>query len=264
MKKSEALKILGLSEGATDDEVKQAHRKLVIAHHPDKFALDSKERAEAEEFTKRINEARDVLVNRSWTPEYDPRRDPRPYANPYARPSDGPRGAGSGQGDPFADWPFSQGGTTYVWTPGGGARSAGDGSDPFDPFSPFRAASAPRKTPQQLFDEARAALGREAGVVTAKATVLVVLALAGSLATGLFVYVVVSFVYGLWKRFGSCLIGLLLPLAFVMLPFVLVIAPKQGAVTVGLALFFLLAVLFDVLNLRALASAYRSARQAAA
>ena len=88
MKKSEALKILGLADGATDDEVKQAHRKLVIAHHPDKFALDSDERAHAEELTKRINEARDVLLDRSWTPEFDPRRDPRPYANPYAPPSD--------------------------------------------------------------------------------------------------------------------------------------------------------------------------------
>ena len=78
MKKSEALNILGLSDGATDDEVKRAHRKLVVAHHPDKFVLDSKERAAAEELTKRINEARDVLLNRSWTPEFDPRRDPRP------------------------------------------------------------------------------------------------------------------------------------------------------------------------------------------
>ena len=48
MKKSEALKILGLADGASDDEIKKAHRKLVIAHHPDKFPLDSKERAEAE------------------------------------------------------------------------------------------------------------------------------------------------------------------------------------------------------------------------
>ena len=93
MKKSEALNILGLSDGATDDAVKQAHRKLVIEHHPDKFALGSKEREEAEEFTKRINEARDVLLNRSWTPEFDPRRDPRPYANnPYAHPTQNPYG----------------------------------------------------------------------------------------------------------------------------------------------------------------------------
>ncbi|WP_270297258.1 J domain-containing protein, partial [Eggerthella sinensis] len=102
MKKSEALKTLGLSDGATDDEVKQAHRKLVISHHPDKFALDSPERAEAEEFTKRINEARDVLLNRSWTPEFDPRRDPRPYAgNPYA-PSDGRTPTAARGQDPFA------------------------------------------------------------------------------------------------------------------------------------------------------------------
>ena len=40
MKKSEALKILGLADGASDDEIKKAHRKLVIAHHPDKFPLD--------------------------------------------------------------------------------------------------------------------------------------------------------------------------------------------------------------------------------
>ena len=67
MKKSEALKILGLSDGATDDEVKRAHRKLVIAHHPDKFPLGSKEHTDAEELTKRINEARDVLLKGTRT-----------------------------------------------------------------------------------------------------------------------------------------------------------------------------------------------------
>ena len=111
MKKSEALKILGLADGASDDEIKKAHRKLVIAHHPDKFPLDSKEHAEAEELTKQINEARDVLINRSWSPEFDPRRDPRPYAgNPYAHPTGSAgQGGASGQGnpfDPFAGWPF--------------------------------------------------------------------------------------------------------------------------------------------------------------
>ena len=277
IKKSEALNILGLAQGATDDEVKQAHRKLVIAHHPDRFALGSKEHAEDEELTKRINEARDVLINRSWTPEYDPRRDPRPYANPYAHPTGAPGGAsgtgsGQGQADPFAGWPFSQGpgGTTYVWTPWDGARPAGGaqggspfGADPFDPFAPFWAASAPQKTPQQQLDEARAALKREAGAVAAKAAVLVALALIGSLATGLFVYVVASFIYGLWKRFGSCLIGALLPLAIFMMPFVFVIAPRQGAVTIGLAAVSLVAVLFDVANLAKLVQGCRAAQRAA-
>ncbi len=271
MKKSEALKALGLSEGATDDEVKRAHRKLVIEHHPDKFALDSPERAEAEELTKRINEARDVLINRSWTPEYDPRRDPRPYANPYAHPSPRPGAPGSGgspqgRGDPFADWPFGQGQTAWVWTSWDGTRRAGDGratgADPFDPFAPFRAASEPVKTPQQQLDEARAALVREAGMVAAKAAALALLSILGSPATGLFLYVVASFVYGLWKRFGSCLIGLLLPLAVTLAPFVFIIAPRQGAVTIGLAVAFLLALLFDASNLRDRLRAYRAARRA--
>lgn len=280
MKKSEALKILGLVDGATDDEVKQAHRKLVIAHHPDKFPLESKERADAEELTKRINEARDVLLNRSWTPEFDPRRDPRPYAgNPFAHPTAAPQpGAPRDGWDPFADWPFgqgqptsSQGGrTAYVWTSWDGSRTADGGTpgdmpfdfDPFDPFAPFRAAREQQKTPQERLDEARTALGREVGIVVAKAAALVVLALVGSAATGLFLYVVASFVYGLWKRFGSCLIGLLLPIALFAMPFVFLIAPRQGAVTIGLAVFFLVAVLFDASNLRNLVRSYRTARSA--
>ena len=39
MKKSEALKALGLTEGATDDDIKKAHRKLIIENHPDKVRL---------------------------------------------------------------------------------------------------------------------------------------------------------------------------------------------------------------------------------
>ena len=270
MKKSEALNILGLSDGATDDEVKRAHRKLVVAHHPDKFALDSKERAEAEELTKRINEARDVLLNRSWTPEFDPRRDPRPYANnPYAHPGYGapagrPSPGGPSTQDPFAGWPFGQGQaapgrTTYVWTSWDGAQTAGD---PFDPFAPFRAAE-PRKTPREVLAEATRALKNEAAVVAVKAAVLAAAALLGTTATGLFFYVVVSLVYGLWKRLGSCLIGLIVPIALVGAPFVFLIAPRQGAVTVVLAIAFLAAVLFDVTNLRDRVRVYRAARRAA-
>lgn len=281
MKKSEALKTLGLADGATDDEVKQAHRKLVIAHHPDKFALDSPERAEAEELTKRINEARDVLLNRSWTPEFDPRRDPRPYANnPYAHPGRPGSSAAPGQ-DPFAGWPFAggqgspfgqgtgtgpaPGRTTYVWTSWDGTRTATGGpgaGDPFDPFAPFRAAE-PRKTPQQVLAEAVRSLRSEVLAVAGKAAVLAVAALLGSVATGLFFYVMISLVWGLWKRLGSCLIGFIVPIALLGAPFVFLIAPRQGAVTVGLAVFFLAAVLFDVKNLRNALRAYRAAKRAA-
>lgn len=240
MKKSEALNILGLSDGATDDAVKQAHRKLVIEHHPDKFALGSKEREEAEEFTKRINEARDVLLNRSWTPEFDPRRDPRPYANnPYAHPTQNPYGGAGQGGDPFAGWPFGQapgqgqGQTTYVWTSWDAPRSGGSGVgsqpfDPFDPFAPFRATAEPRKTPQEALDEVKRDLGREGLVIAGKVALLAVAALAGTAATGLFLYVMISIVYGLWKRFGSCLIGLIVPLMLLGAPFVFIIAPRQG------------------------------------
>ena len=70
MKKSTALKTLGLSEGASDEDIKKAHRKLIIENHPDKFGQDAAARAKAEEKTKLINEARDVLLNHSWDPEY--------------------------------------------------------------------------------------------------------------------------------------------------------------------------------------------------
>ena len=274
MKKSEALNILGLADGATGDAVKQAHRKLVIAHHPDKFALGSKERDDAEEFTKRINEARDVLLDRSWTPEFDPRRDPRPYANnPYARPAQHSSSGPAQQGqDPFAGWPFGQtpgqGQTTYVWTswdaaqPGSGAPG-GQPFDPFDPFAPFRASTEPRKTPQEALDEVKRDLGREVLMMAIKAALLAVSALMGTVATGLFLYVMVSIVYGLWKRFGSCLIGIIVPLALIGAPLVFIIAPRQGAVTAGLAVAFLFAVLFDLVNIRNLMRTLRVARRVA-
>ena len=91
---------------------------------------------------------------------------------------------------------------------------------------------------------------------------MAVAALAGTAATGLFLYVMISIVYGLWKRFGSCLIGLIVPLMLLGAPFVFIIAPRQGAVTAGLAVAFLLAVLFDVVNVRNLLRALCVARRA--
>jgi DnaJ family protein C protein 19 len=51
---AEARAILGLSEGASADEVRAAHRRLVRAVHPDKGG--------SAELTQRINAARDLLL----------------------------------------------------------------------------------------------------------------------------------------------------------------------------------------------------------
>lgn len=298
MKKSEALKILGLSDGATDDEIKKAHRKLVIAHHPDKFPLDSKEHSDAEELTKQINEARDVLINRSWTPEFDPRRDSRPYAgNPYAHPSGSSQAGGSAGGayDPFAGWPFTgaaTGQTTYVWTSwddifSGAARSgsstAGSAStqgktgangagaewpfggftveyDPFDPFVRVRATRASEQTSESVFEQAKKNLQQEAGVIAAKVALLALISFVGSAATGLFTYVMASIIYGLYKRMGSMLVFLLVPILLFGAPLIWMLAPRNGFVSAPLTLLFLVSVCFDVTNLRDRIRVFRAAK----
>ena len=54
MSKSEALRLLGLTLGATPDEVRAAHRRKLQEHHPD--------RGGDPDTAARINQARDVLL----------------------------------------------------------------------------------------------------------------------------------------------------------------------------------------------------------
>lgn len=57
MAKRDYYEILGVSQNATDEEMKKAFRKLAMKHHPDRHAGDKKE----EEIFKEINEAYSVL-----------------------------------------------------------------------------------------------------------------------------------------------------------------------------------------------------------
>jgi curved DNA-binding protein CbpA len=78
--------VLGLSRGASQDDIRTAHRKLVREHHPDINPGD----ATAEERFKEIQQAYEVLSNPEKRREYDQR-----FHASAARRSDKPR-AGTG------------------------------------------------------------------------------------------------------------------------------------------------------------------------
>ncbi len=74
--------VLGLSRGASQDDIRTAHRKLVREHHPDINPGD----ATAEERFKEIQQAYEVLSNPEKRREYDQR-----FHASAARRSDKPR-----------------------------------------------------------------------------------------------------------------------------------------------------------------------------
>lgn len=58
---NDALKVLGLSRGASFTEVKQAYKRLLKEHHPDKFASDPVKQKKATEVCAVYNQAYAIL-----------------------------------------------------------------------------------------------------------------------------------------------------------------------------------------------------------
>jgi DnaJ-class molecular chaperone len=64
MNRYEALRVLGLDEDASDDDIKLAYKEMAQILHPDKFTDNRKLAERATEQFKRVNEAREVLLGR--------------------------------------------------------------------------------------------------------------------------------------------------------------------------------------------------------
>ena len=94
MAKRDYYEVLGVPRGASADEIKKAHRRLVRQYHPDA----NKNNPQAEEKFKEVQEAYDVLSDSQKRANYD------------------------------------QFGFAGVGAPGGGAGPRGPGADPFEAF----------------------------------------------------------------------------------------------------------------------------------
>ena len=67
MSKRDYYEVLGLSRGASKDEIKKAYRKLALKYHPDRNPDDS----EAEAKFKEASEAAEVLLDEGKKSRYD-------------------------------------------------------------------------------------------------------------------------------------------------------------------------------------------------
>lgn len=124
--KSDYYDILGVSKGASADEIKKAYRKQALEWHPDRHQ-DDKEVAEKR--FKEINEAYQVLSDPQKRSAYDQ------FGHQAFSPGGMSGFAGFGQGTQSGRWgPF-----TYTYTTrGGGSPFEGfDFGDPFDIFESF-------------------------------------------------------------------------------------------------------------------------------
>ncbi len=85
-KRAWALDVLGLDGDANLDDIKTAYRDLVLIWHPDKHQSNARNLKRAEEMIKRLNAARDVLIDNGdipsdWVNEQVGKENEEPFWN---------------------------------------------------------------------------------------------------------------------------------------------------------------------------------------
>lgn len=253
MKKSEALNILGLKDGFTEEELKKAHRKKVVENHPDRFQ-DPAQKAKAEELTKQINEANDVLKSGKWDPEYGPRYHTSsyggaPYRSPYVN-----YGGGTSSGptwvevDPemFRQWAQQA------------AQQQGQG---YDPFNPFVGVYTP-PTPEQKAERARQDVKIGLIMLAVKAVLCGLLCLNGNYFDAMLTWATLTYLLLLSSRFGGCawiVVLMVIPVFWSTASMLEAAALQGGFISIGIILaLFISSLYFDIRDVRDAIQRYRA------
>ena len=245
MKKSEALNILGLQDGFTEEDLKKAHRKKVVENHPDRFQ-DPKQKADAEERTKRINEANDVLKSGKWDPEYGPRYHTSSYGDaPYRSPY-----VNYGNPNTGAEWVEVDPEMFRKWAQQAQQQGQQQGYDPFNPFTSgtYTYTYTP-PTAEQRAERARQDVRIGLIMLAIKIVLCGMLALHGNFFDAMLTWAVITYLLLLSGRFGGCswiVIIFLIPVFYSTAGMLEAAALQGGMVSAGLVIaLFVSALYFD-------------------
>jgi len=131
--KTDYYDILGVSKGATQEEIKKAYRKQAVEWHPDKHQQGDKEAAEKR--FKEINESYQILSDAKKRQSYDQ----------FGHAAFSPGGGAAGGANPFSG--FGGGGPfSYSYSTNVGNSGAAGFADPFDIFEQFFSGGSPFST----------------------------------------------------------------------------------------------------------------------